>query len=323
MNPLTPQPLISIALCTYNGERFLKEQLDSLLWQDYPHFEIVAVDDASGDGTVEILREYAQRDPRLRYQRNPANLGFRKNFEVALQGCRGELIAMCDQDDIWLPDKLSTLVDAMLKADAVLAYSDSELIDEQGNSLGRRIRSHIRIEAYADPLPYLFEHQCSGHAALLRREVVERGSPIPCELYHDWWLAFVAVSIGKVAYVDRCLVRYRRHGESVTFCIDTGPEDRARGFRDRQLHETEIRLAAFAGFPGREQAFFRRLFELWRQRDDAILSPRLAGLMLRYRDRLYPNDAPRRRRRLAMKYFWGLRLKRWLEPNRYARRQTG
>jgi glycosyltransferase involved in cell wall biosynthesis len=283
---------------------------------------VVAVDDASTDCTVAILAGYAHRDPRLRYQRNPANLGYRRNFEIALRACHGEYIALCDQDDIWLPDKLSVL-QARLAAGAVLAYSDSELIDEQGRSLGRRIRSHIRVEAYRDPLPYLFGHQCSGHATLLRREVADAAQPIPPQFYHDWWLAFVAASLGEVAYVDRCLVRYRRHRDSVTCRLECDPEDRSAGFRDRQLQETGIRLARLAAFPGREQAFFRTLLQHWKQRDNAWFSPGLAGLMLRYRHRLFPHEPPARRIRLALKHFWGLRLKRWLEPHRYGRPRAG
>jgi glycosyltransferase involved in cell wall biosynthesis len=311
-------PLISVALCTYNGERYLAQQLDSLLAQTYPNFEVIAVDDVSSDGTLDILGEYARRDARLRYQCNPVNLGFRKNFEVALRACRGELIATCDQDDIWLPDKLSVLAEAMHESGAVLAYSDSELIDEQGHTLGRRIPCHVQlaIAAYNDPVPYLFKTECLGHATLLRREVVERAGPIPEHFYHDWWLAFVAVSIGKIVYVDRCLVRYRRHGDSISYCADHAA--RERGFRLRELQDAEVRLAAFAAFPGREQAFFQKLLVLWRKRNNAILSPGLAWFALRHRRRLFPHEPPARQIRLALKYFWGLRFKRWLEPHRYA-----
>lgn len=317
MSALQTRPLISIALCTYNGERFLRPQLDSLLAQDYAHFEVVAVDDASTDGTAQILADYARRDPRFRCRRNPRNLGIHGNFERALRDCRGELIAMCDQDDIWLPDKLSVLVEALLDSGALLAYSDSELIDEQGNILGRRIFSSARIEAYGDPVHYVYGHLCSGHATLLRREVVDKAMPIPVQIYHDWWLAFVAASSGRIVYVDRCLVRYRRHGDSITFCIEQAMEERGRGFRARQLGREEARLACFAAFPGREQGFLREFLRLWRKRNNAIIAPGLTAFVLRHRRRLFPNEAPSQRVRHALKCFWGLRLKRWLEPHRY------
>ena len=314
----TAQPLISVALCAYNGERYLRPQLDSLLRQTYANIEIVAADDASTDGTAEILAEYMRRDPRLRYFRNTRNLGFRRNFSEALLYCRGALVALCDQDDVWSPDKLAVLAEALLREDAVLAFCNSELIDQDGRRLGPRIDAPVTPGCYADPVSYIYRHLCSGHAMLLRRSLLDRAQPLPDAVFHDWWLAFTAASTGKVVYVDRCLVQYRRHAGSVTFRIDHDPQDRTIGFRCRELREVEARLALFAAFPGREQAFFGRLLALWRRRDSAILSCRLALFMLWHRGRLFPFEARRRRVRLALKHLWGLRLKRWMEPHRYA-----
>jgi glycosyltransferase involved in cell wall biosynthesis len=316
-------PLVSIALCTYNGERFLREQLDSLLLQDYPNFEVIASDDASGDRTPQILAEYARRDARLHYQCNPRNLGFRRNFEATLRLCRGALIAICDQDDIWAADKLTLLVQALQRDSAVLAYSNSEIVDEQGRFLELRIGKEVRTGAYREPFPYIFGHLCSGHTILMRRELLGRCLPFPAGIYiyYDWWLAFVAASTGRIAYVDRCLVRYRRHCDSVTYRHGNCP--RLAGFRGQELKEAEQRLELFAAFPGREQWFFQTLLPLWQRREVQLLSFGLAAFMLQYRRRLFPKDGPWRQVRLALKFVWGLRLKRWLEPHRYAPRQTG
>ena len=94
------EPLISVALCTYNGERYLREQLNSLFSQTYSNMEIVAVDDASTDRTVDLLREYERRDARLRVVVNTRNIGFIRNFERAISLCNGVLIAPCDPDDV-------------------------------------------------------------------------------------------------------------------------------------------------------------------------------------------------------------------------------
>lgn len=316
-------PLISIALCTYNGERYLGQQLDSLLAQTYPNFEIVAVDDTSADGSYGILCDYARRDPRLRCYRNERNLGFRKNFEVALGYCGGGIIALSDQDDIWRPDKLAVLAEAMIREQAVMAHSNSEMMDADGNNLGPRVSPSVDMQRYQDPASYVYNMDNAGHASLYRREVIEAGMPLPPELYHDWWLAFVAASIGKVVYIDESLVRYRRHWGSVMYQIEQAPEDRQAGFRSRQLQEVETRLAAFATLAGPHQAFFQRLLQLWRRRNDALFSPGLAFFMFRHRRRLFPHDRPSRQIRQPLKYLWGLRLKRWLEPARYAQRQAG
>ena len=191
-------PLISVALCTYDGERFLRPQLDSLLGQDHEALEVVAVDDASLDGTWAILEAYAARDPRLRVFRNPENLGFRRNFERAMGLCRGELIAPSDQDDVWRSEKLRRLSAALGNAAAI--YCDSELIDAQGQPLGRRLSQLLPMGPIDDPATLLFDNCVSGHALLFRRSLLERALPVPEGVFHDWWLAFVAAGAGGVAY---------------------------------------------------------------------------------------------------------------------------
>jgi glycosyltransferase involved in cell wall biosynthesis len=133
--------LISIALCTWNGERYLAEQLDSLLAQDHHALELVACDDASTDGSWDILQRYAPRFAQRRLLRNTRNLGVHANFQQALALCRGEWIAPCDQDDIWAPHKLSRLLGAA--ADATLVYCDSQLVDGQGRPLGERVSDRL------------------------------------------------------------------------------------------------------------------------------------------------------------------------------------
>src|SRR5689334_11569979 len=100
-------PLISIALCTYNGERYLRAQMDSLLAQAGARIEIIAVDDASQDGTPGLLQGYAQQDPRVRVLANAENIGPSRSFERAMEIGTGEFIAPCDQDDLWTSDKLA------------------------------------------------------------------------------------------------------------------------------------------------------------------------------------------------------------------------
>src|ERR1700741_3685870 len=110
---ITPQPLVSVALCTYNGEKFLEKQLDSIFLQDYSNLEIVVVDDCSKDNTWDILQRYAHNNERLRLYRNRRNLGYSRNFEKAIKLCRGDLIALADQDDIWEKEKIRILANSM------------------------------------------------------------------------------------------------------------------------------------------------------------------------------------------------------------------
>jgi len=205
-----PKPLISVALSTFNGARYLREQIDSVLAQSGVSIEIVVADDGSSDQTPAILADYAARDARLRWQVNERNLGPTASFERAMALCAGAYIAPCDQDDVWHPDKLARLHAAM--GDCDLVYCDSEYIDPDGNSLGRRVSDGSTMLAGTSPLTFLFANSVSGHACLLRRDLFERSRPFPELAYHDWWLALCAAGRNGVRYLDEPLVSFRRHG---------------------------------------------------------------------------------------------------------------
>jgi len=208
-------PLVSIAICTYNGDRFLKKQLDSLLNQDYAHIEIIAVDDCSNDDTWEILKEYNQKDKRLKSYQNEKNLGYARNFEKAIELCTGDFIALADQDDIWESNKIGVLMDSI--DDGILVYHDSDFIDEQDKRIGdNTMASRFKMYHGESALPFLLSNCISGHAALFRKELVEFILPFNDAKYHDWWIAYVAFNIGKVKFADEILVHYRQHQTSIT-----------------------------------------------------------------------------------------------------------
>lgn len=313
--------LISVALCTYNGALYLSEQLDSLLGQDYPRLEIVAVDDASTDHTIDILQEYAAKDARIHVYRNSENLGFLTNFAKALQLCRGELIAPCDQDDVWLPSKLSRLYETL--GDGSMSYCDSELVDAGGKSLQRRVSDKLLLGDIDDPLALAFYNCVSGHAMLFRQTLVEAAMPIPPILFHDWWLAVVASSRGRIMYCSEALVLYRQHDAAVTDFAGLhrkGKSSKAIGYgvRERRVigERIEYMGACAQGCDGRALATLAALLKCWERRFVCLT---LCGFLLRYRHRFYallPNGRLRRIRR-ALKYFWGLKTKRIIQPRKY------
>lgn len=236
-------PLVSVALSTYNGARYLREQLDSVLAQEGVELEVVAVDDGSTDDTPAILDEYAARDPRLRWSTNPGNLGPTRSFERAMGLCRGEFIAPCDQDDICLPHKLRTLLAAIGEAD--LVYADSLYMDADGRDTGLRVSSSTRMLEGRDPRAFLFANSVSGHACLVTADCARASMPFPPSAYHDWWLALMAAGRGGVRYVDEPLVRYRRHAAA---CSGMG-QQRVR--RDDWLGIRRALVAAYAERGGR------------------------------------------------------------------------
>lgn len=211
MPPGTPAstPLVSVALCVYNGEKHLREQLDTVLAQRGVDLEVIAVDDGSKDGSVALLREVAARDPRVRVHVNPENLGPLRSFERAMSLGSGEFVAPCDQDDRWHPDKLSRLLARI--GDADLAYCDSEYIDGAGRPSGRSISSDLTMMRGHEPMQFVFSNSVSGHALIVRRALFEAARPFPPGLFHDWWLAMCAAARGGVAYLDEPLVQFRRH----------------------------------------------------------------------------------------------------------------
>jgi glycosyltransferase involved in cell wall biosynthesis len=210
------QPLVSIALATYNGERFLREQLDSIAHQTYRNIELVAVDDASTDNTVRILTEY-QNKGKLRYFVNDTSIGYVKTFEKDIRACRGELIALADQDDIWHSEKIETLVNEL--GNYSLICSDLSLIDEKGNLLAQSFRQYqdITVPDDSDQFRYLtLRNFVTGSASLFRREVAEKAFPFPDNVVpHDWWLAIHASLLGGIKYLERPLVCYRQHARNV------------------------------------------------------------------------------------------------------------
>ena len=310
-------PLVSIALCTYNGERFLRGQLDSLLAQSHRELEIVALDDASTDASAAILGEYAARDARIRVQIHSRNLGIMRNFEAAFRECKGEYIAPCDQDDVWMPDKIAALLEAI--GPASMAYGDSGLMDEDGHVLGRRVSRGRPAGRVDDPTVFAFGNWVSGHTCLFRRDLL-KALPVPEHFFYDWWLAAAAVASHGLVYVDRELTLYRQHASNATDFLHRRPSaPRVPGYRARDLAEIASRLECLAELPQRAGTRTAQARDLWRARERQWLSPRLAWFMLGRAPEYYAWVKPERpfRRARALKYLPGLRLKRLLEPFAY------
>ena len=204
---------VSVAMCTYNGERFLREQLDSIVNQTYADIEIVICDDGSNDDTCEIINSYASRDDRIRFVQNSENLGFIRNFEKALSICSGTFIALADQDDVWLPQKIESL---LTEIDSnLLVYSAVQLMDENGDPIERKFPSVARLEGDA-ALSLVVGNCVTGHACMIRQELLDLALPFPVNvLAHDQWLAVVAASQGKLKASGQVLSLYRQHAANV------------------------------------------------------------------------------------------------------------
>lgn len=219
---------VSVALCTYNGARFVREQVRSICLQTRPPMEIVLSDDASRDDCVavaravveECLREKPDLDIQLRVLANPLALRVVKNFEQAVSACTGTLIALSDQDDIWYPDRLERLVAEFdRRPDLLLLHSDARLVDAQGAPLGGTLFHAIEVTPYElqrmhggqafDVL--LRRNVVTGATTVFRRRLLASALPFPVEWVHDEWLAIIASAVGRIDTVEDALVDYRQH----------------------------------------------------------------------------------------------------------------
>lgn len=237
-------PLVSIVLATYNGAPFLKAQMDSLIAQTYPALEIVVVDDCSTDATVDIIKSYQHKHAHIKLYQNTARLGHIKNFEKGMGLASGEYIALCDQDDIWLPSKIEKKM--AIIGDCDMAYCDSEFIDEQGRSLGRNLSDIKNLRGYADCLAFAIGNSVSGHASVFNRRILERALPLPDYVIHDWWLTFNAVQYHQVRFTPEVLVQYRQHSRNYIGAIDVKNRKKSRDAKALRARNIRSRMKAFS-----------------------------------------------------------------------------
>jgi glycosyltransferase involved in cell wall biosynthesis len=219
--PSTSPHRISVALCTYNGGRYLGAQLDSILAQNRQPFELVVCDDRSSDDTLAIVERFRERAPfPVRIESNPETLGSTKNFEKAISLCTGDLIATCDQDDVWFPEKLASNEAALVaEPGRGLAFSDASVVDEalqpmghtmwQSIEFGRLDRRRVRDGKAFEVL--LRRWLVTGATMMFRAEFLPYVLPIPANWIHDGWIAFIIGAMAPVGLVEQPLVKYRQH----------------------------------------------------------------------------------------------------------------
>lgn len=213
---------ISVALCTYNGEKFLKEQLTSILQQSKAVHEIVVCDDLSQDATLQILQEFKQKFPELFIIKvNEHNLRSVKNFEKAITSCSGDLIFLSDQDDIWKADKVEKMVDKMNQNPHIAVIcSSAEIIDESGKVLNALTvwdipfmakKKEVQINYFT--LLSRIQNIATGATMCLRKDFAQQALPFPTVsgLHHDEWLALLASQQGKFEIMPEKLISYRLH----------------------------------------------------------------------------------------------------------------
>ena len=213
---------VDILLATYNGEKYLKELIDSILNQTYKNIKLIISDDCSKDSTRKILEEYEKQDERVEVYYQPQNLGYVKNFEFLLKQVKSNLYMLADQDDVWLPEKIEKSVETLKRENADLVFGDLEVVDKDLKTiypsfndfmlLSRKIKKYIK----SYKLNYLY-NCVTGCTVIAKSKFISKLLPIPANskyFIHDHWLGIMMSIYGKVAYMPEKYIKYRQHGNN-------------------------------------------------------------------------------------------------------------
>lgn len=206
MKETISMPRVSVVMCTYNGENFLVEQIDSILKQTYPVYELIIQDDCSTDRTWEIIQRYARNYPMIRAMRNSRNLGFNQNFKDAMLKADGDYVAIADQDDIWYERKLEKQVQTIGNHDLCFsAYHRDQVFSENCRQV---VLPAYNIERL------MFVNCIPGHSMLMRRDFLHEESHWNAHICYDWWFLICAHFERGIACVPEPLNWHRPHAAS-------------------------------------------------------------------------------------------------------------
>lgn len=249
-------PEIEILLATYNGDRFLREQIDSIMAQDYGNWRVLARDDGSSDSTVSILEEYAGRFPD-RFHVLPASTGTghpKWNFLRLMQASTAEYICFADQDDVWLPQKLTLTIQAMNRLKArygknrpLVAFTDLRVVNENLEVMADSLwKLHALNPRQINHLARLIgQNVVTGSTVMANRRLVELALRMPKEAdMHDSWIALVASAFGAGEAVAAQTVLYRQHGDNLLGAIEIKNTSKIDAPRDNKEQQRRLDLMA-------------------------------------------------------------------------------
>lgn len=223
---------ISIALCTYNGKRYLKDQLQSIISQTILPYEVIVCDDGSTDGTIDVIKEFAKTSPvPFKWYINNNTLGVVKNFEQAIQLCSGDYIALSDQDDVWKENKLEITLRKMKEMEKIespkcplLVHGDlivtNECLTPLTFSMMRKQGLQNEEDMQQAQRVLAVQNYVTGCTVMINKKLRDIACPIPPEaVMHDWWLALIAANKGKIGFIKEPLIYYRQHNNNTVGAV--------------------------------------------------------------------------------------------------------
>jgi glycosyltransferase involved in cell wall biosynthesis len=308
---------ISIALATHNGRPHLEKQIQSLLQQTCMPKEIIISDDGSTDGTCELLEKYCRNSKIIKVVHSERQ-GINKNFQNAVSICSGEYVAFCDQDDIWAKDKLALLY-SQFSEKTLLAYGKSSLIGSDDQLLPGAVEEYVGFRNYrAGHLPFYFyfSNCISGHAMMVRKDLIERALPFPTDCMYDQWLALIASAKSDIIHVPEAVTYHRIHDLNAINNREINREKKSRrrklskyqkysNHRTKHLTLLQKGLAESETLSPSEYEYLSRLFYQIKGAKDRFFDIRLFFLLIQKRRQLFHGNLLRecRNRALGGRYY--------------------
>ena len=218
------EPYIEILLASYNGEKFIEEQIDSILSQSHTHFRLIISDDGSTDQTRQIIEKKMSQTDKILLLPPRSNGGVIQNFSRLMEHSKAQYIMLSDQDDIWFTDKIEKTLKRMLELEKqnghhlpLLVHTDLHVVDQDLQSISSSFSQYVQIAPERPSSLYrlLGQNVVTGCTTMMNRPLLQLSLPIPQEtLMHDWWLALTATAFGKIAYLQEPTMFYRQHSHN-------------------------------------------------------------------------------------------------------------
>ena len=211
---------VDILMATYNGEKYIKEQIESILNQTHTNFNLHISDDLSTDNTRDILTEYANKDKRIKLHFQKNNIGYIKNFEYLISISKAKYKMLTDQDDVWLEDKVEITLNKMLTDKLNLVITDLIVVDKELNMIKPSYFDFIDVKPNNNINigSYLLRNPATGCTMMFDNYLAQKMLPFPALVHpyyvHDWYIIMIGQAYGKVGYINKPLSKYRQHGNN-------------------------------------------------------------------------------------------------------------
>lgn len=252
---------VDVLLATYNGEKYVQEQIESILNQTYQNIHLIISDDGSKDNTREIIKEYEKKDERVTTYFQEKNLGYIKNFEFLMKQVESNYYMFSDQDDVWLPKKIEKAMQTLEEEKADLVFGDLEVVNQELQtvypSFGDFMKLNRKIQKCKNGYEMNYLYNCvTGCTMLAKKETIEKCLPLPNHskyVAHDHWIALVVSLEGKLAYIPEKYIKYRQHGNN-----EIGTDKISHKFkRMDQVRDLflEVKLGVFGTYIEQKETF--------------------------------------------------------------------